>query len=280
VVPRSWPLVVMALLASTTWTQVGAEAGKAELERPIAEAYVDKGRVQRKGIEVHGEVVDYLEAGPLDARTVVFCHGAAFTMWTFQVVGVLDALAEMDVHSIALNLPGYGASSKSLGADKETYLSEVLKALRIDEPVVVVAASMGGTYAMPFVLAQPARVAGYVSAAGLLPSRLETVEVPTLFVYGDQDPRLENDKATIAAHFAESHTVVFKDAPHPCYLRDLDAANYFTHLVTNFAQGLPGLSDTESESFLLPVHAHWPTAAYQREFEHAQKHKKKHKKKT
>ena len=40
---------------------------------------------------------------------MLFCHGAAFSMRTWQSVGVLDALAMQGERAIAVNLPGYGA---------------------------------------------------------------------------------------------------------------------------------------------------------------------------
>ena len=43
----------------------------------------------------------------------------------------------------------------------QTKLHELLKTARFGGKVLIVAASMGGTYAAPFVLAHPAQVAGY-----------------------------------------------------------------------------------------------------------------------
>ena len=221
-----------------------AEAGKADLEAVVKAAYSDKGLVTQKTVEVKGETVEYLEAGEQGERTVIFCHGSAFTMRTWQWVGVLDALAS-NYRAIALNLPGYGATKRT--RNRENFVREFLDVLEIDKKVVVVAASMGGTYGLPFVVENKNRAAGYVSAAGLLGR--DATDVPTLFIYGDQDPRLNRDSRSA---FPNQDLVVFKDAPHPCYLRDLDAAKQFVSLVLNFCE------DSGSD---IGVHADWGTSS-------------------
>jgi len=233
--------LAMVLLTSFARGRRG-RAGKADLEQIVKDAYHDHGRVKQGRVHVDGEVVEYLEAGPPGAaRTAVFCHGAAFSMHTWQSVGVLDALAGAGVRAYALNLPGRGASSKKIGnADgKEGYLRAVLDALGAPRAVVVVAASMGGSYALPFVVSPGAgrAVAGYVTAAGMIGSK-DVVATPVLGVYGSEDGRLASDRGLFGPkQFASSQLVVFDDAPHPCYLRDVAAAKQFSELVVAFVTG-------------------------------------------
>ena len=228
-------------------------SGKADLEAAVAAAYEDRGRVAASSVSVGGETVEYLAAGPADAdRVVVFCHGAAFSARTWQSVGVLDALAARGARAIALNLPGYGASSKTIaGGGKAGFLAAVAAALDLPAKFAVVAASMGGSYALPFVLDPGSyEVAGYATAAGMIGSAAPTT-TPVLGIYGSEDSRLASDRSKFGTQFANSQLVVFADAPHPCYLRDVAAAKEFTALIVEFVTGDraagPGLD----------VHAAW-----------------------
>jgi len=257
---RMLSLTWMLLVLTTCW---GAEgSSKSDLEVAIREAYEDRGLVQRKVVMVKGEAVEYLETTDGAKGTVIFCHGSAFSMRTWQYVGVLDALGEQGYRGIAVNLPGYGETSRLVPRD--SFVRDLLNVLAIREPVVVVAASMGGVFALPFVADDASHgCAGYVSAAGLLAQTQRKggdtaiVNVPTLFVYGDQDPRLYADSTAVASTFPNSDLVVFENAPHPAYLRDLDAAARFTNLVLAFVGGVnePALkvhADWASPSFLGP----------------------------
>ena len=86
-------LLALALVSARRMAR--GRAANADLEGAIRDAYVDKHQVHHGSITVDGEAVEFLEAGPKDAaKTVLFCHGAAFSMATWQHVGVLDALAE------------------------------------------------------------------------------------------------------------------------------------------------------------------------------------------
>ena len=226
---------------------------KGDLEATVAAAYVDRGLVTAKSVSVGGEKVEYLEAGPADAaKVVVFCHGAAFNMKTWQSVGVLDALADAGARAIAVNLPGYGASSKTIArGGKDAYLASVAAALELPKTLAVVAASMGGSYALPFVAAPgDYAIAGYATAAGSIASK-DRVAAPVLGIYGSEDGRLANDRDNFGTQFADSQLVVFDDAPHPCYLRDVAAAAQFTALVVAF---VTGAGATEPA---LKVHAAW-----------------------
>ena len=112
--------LLLALTLVSARRMARGRAANADLEGAIRDAYVDKHQVHHGSITVDGEAVEFLEAGPKDdAKPVLFCHGAAFSMTTWQHVGVLDALAERGMRAIALNLPGYGASSKTIGRKAE-----------------------------------------------------------------------------------------------------------------------------------------------------------------
>merc|ERR1719272_1190763 len=79
---------------------------KSAMEQAIAASYTDAGLVEKRTVEVEGTTVHYLIAAGSSRRMALFCHGAAFTSNTWQIVGVLDRLAEAGITAIALDLPG------------------------------------------------------------------------------------------------------------------------------------------------------------------------------
>ena len=90
-------LALVALVSARPGRRAGARAANADLEGAIRDAYVDKHQVHHGSITVDGEAVEFLEAGPKDAaKTVLFCHGAAFSMtyqssFCFRIVAVSEA---------------------------------------------------------------------------------------------------------------------------------------------------------------------------------------------
>lgn len=122
---------------------------------------------------------------------------------------------------------------------------------------MVVAASMGGTVAIPYILdpTLSATVAGYVSVSALgLPtaggelvddeggnaSAAQTVSsasIPALLVWGSLD-HPESAKEHAHEHFFPTHQlIVIPDAPHPAYLKE---PRFFDDLVVRFALGKRG----------------------------------------
>jgi len=142
---------LLALAVATT------AARGADLVASLEASYVDKGAVSSHKLSVQGcdAQVHYLEAGPADAQKVVLLiHGAAFTARTWQVVGTLDALAAAGLRVLAVDLPGYGLSGGSRdSAQRKDFVAHFLHALpNTPRRVLLVAASMGGTFGAPLVL--------------------------------------------------------------------------------------------------------------------------------
>ena len=107
-------LALVALASARPGRRAGARAANADLEGAIRDAYVDKHQVHHGSITVDGEAVEFLEAGPKGAaKTVLFCHGAAFSMTTWQHVGVLDALAESGILRLCGNQPVHASMAWS-----------------------------------------------------------------------------------------------------------------------------------------------------------------------
>ena len=244
----------------------------ADLVASLEASYSDKGAVSSHTLTVQGcdSQVHYLAAGPAKAQKVVLLvHGAAFTARTWQVVGTLDTLGAAGIRVLAVDLPGYGRSGASSdGAQRKDFVHNFLRALRTTydydwQPILLVAASMGGTYGAPhrqrmpspphnckpshnntthlcagapFVRSYPKLVAGYVPIAalglGLRPHEDPASSVPTLVLWGSLDAPESARARAYATAFPNSQKVVFADAPHPCYLK---APSYFNSLLLQFA---------------------------------------------
>jgi abhydrolase domain-containing protein 14 len=161
---------------------------------------------------VSGASIHYLTSGPditPTSKVVVFCHGASFTSSTWQIVGVLDELGSQGFTTLALDLPGYGQSESlkaarlSTGSDKEVgrddFISSFLTVVGVNPAsnVVVVSASMGGTFALPFVSnPNPFRVAGYITVAGSLSkTTMSQNPPPALVIFGEYDSRKDTDQS-------------------------------------------------------------------------------------
>ena len=217
----------LALAVATT------AARGADLVASLEASYADRGAVSSHTLTVQGcdSHVHYLAAGPVKAQKVVLLiHGAAFTARTWQVVGTLDTLGAAGIRVLAVDLPGYGRSGASSdGAQRKDFVHHFLRALRTThdyhgQPVLLVAASMGGTYGAPhrqrmpsphtpdhpthlhavadnattrlragapFVRSHPELVAGYVPIAALGVALGEHEDppsaVPTLVLWGALD---------------------------------------------------------------------------------------------
>ncbi len=95
--------------------------------------------------------IHYLEAGKIDAPSVVFLHGATFSAKTWEEIGSLEILAEKGYRAIAVDLPGCGDSeSLSTGALQE-FIQEFIAKLSLNLPILV-APSMSGGYSLPFMV--------------------------------------------------------------------------------------------------------------------------------
>ena len=173
-------------------------------------------------IQVLKTTIHYRAAGPLDGEIVLLLHGAAFTSATWEELGTLQQLADAGYRAIAVDLPEKGESGKWPHVI-EGFLLELVDALQIDK-CVVVAPSMSGAYAFPFVTIHSQRVRAFVPIAPVRISQFLTAlpqcETPTLILWGENDQviplQLGKD---LASTMPNARLVVFEDAPHPCYMQ-------------------------------------------------------------
>uniref|UniRef100_A0A6T7UXR2 AB hydrolase-1 domain-containing protein n=1 Tax=Pyramimonas obovata TaxID=1411642 RepID=A0A6T7UXR2_9CHLO len=172
--------------------------------------------------------------------TVVFLHGARFTSDTWNEIGALDAVAASGYHAVALDLPGFGKTGglkMFKERDRTNFIKAALDELHLNQ-VVLVAASMGGLFAIETVLMEPQRVAGYVpiAAAGAeehlkeLAARTD-MTMPVLTLWGGEDKPDGSRAHMYEWVFPKQSKVVFEGAGHACYL---DNPTYFKQLLTEF----------------------------------------------
>lgn len=231
---RSLRLVFVVLLSRF----LGVQSGSAALEKYVADAYVDAGLISSKTIRLQRASIHYLTAGPSHtnaaSRVLLFCHGAAFTARTWQYIGALDAAAKNGFSVVAPDLPGYGQSEKLPGImSKEEFLPAFAELIQIKGRIVVIAASMGGSFALPLVLNPGAfRIDGYIAIAGNIAPYIAMARsnIKTLIIFGENDDRRKYDSAQYKRMFQFSDEIIVADAPHPAYLRDVEAA----YLVTDY----------------------------------------------
>jgi abhydrolase domain-containing protein 14 len=195
-------------------------------------------RIQSREETWNGARVHWLEAGPPDGAPVLLLHGARFSSETWRELGTIAVLAESGFRVVAVDLPGFGRSERAEVAT-ESLLDRLLPVLKVDRPVVV-APSMSGGYAFPLLLEDRGRASGFVAIApagvSAYVDRLETLELPTLVLWGELD---EVFPVTLGHRLAETipngRLVVLEQARHPCYL---DRPEDFHRELLGFLQGM------------------------------------------
>ena len=179
------------------------------------------GAIVARDVDFHRKRLHLRTAGPEDGPAVLLLHGQKFDSSTWESLGTLAVLAQNGMRAIAIDAPGYG-KSEAIELDPNTFLEELIPALGISRPVIV-APSMGGIVALPYVVAHPEAVAGFVpvAPAGLetwLP-RLQGSTVPTLIVWGSEDTIFPVEHADeLAAALKNGRKLILQGAPHPAYL--------------------------------------------------------------
>ena len=174
---------------------------------------------------------------------VLFLHGAAFTSKNWHDIGTLKSLASKGYTAVAVDLPGYGESQnikRPESASRIQFLSNLITELGLERPVVV-APSMSGSYALPFVMVKERakELRGFIPVAPgavdkYTEEELKGLDLPTLIVYGENDSgfkRLAERMKNIPA----SEVFMMKNAGHPCYL---DNPEEFNTRVTKFLDKL------------------------------------------
>ena len=170
---------------------------------------------------VGGGAVRVREAGPDEGPMVLFFHGGRFHSGTWEELGTLALLGGAGYHAVAVDLPGFGESEAST-LSEGAFVTALFDELGADRPVLI-AASMSGRFAFPFLVSHRDRVAGFVALAPVrIAEHVEALrgsDLPALLLWGQDDRTVPVAEADLlAAALPNSRKVVLPGAGHPCYL--------------------------------------------------------------
>ncbi|MDX1377869.1 MAG: alpha/beta hydrolase [Anaerolineales bacterium] len=186
---------------------------------------------------VTGKKVHYRAANTQSNQAVVLLHGASFSSRTWQEIGTLEALASAGYQAIAVDLPGFGRS-ENVSASPEGWMNKLFDQLKVASPILL-AASMSGGYALPFITSQPERIAGFVAVAPIgLPSYEEhfhKITAPILAVWGENDRLIPiSDAELLVNSVKQGQLIVIPGGTHAPYMSEPEL---FNQKLLQFAAG-------------------------------------------
>uniref|UniRef100_H2YKV0 AB hydrolase-1 domain-containing protein n=1 Tax=Ciona savignyi TaxID=51511 RepID=H2YKV0_CIOSA len=175
------------------------------------------------GVEVGGASLYAVVPRVKRGRSVLLLHGAAFSSRTWERLKTIDILIKANYHPVAVDLPGYGESSRTAITNRNNFLSELIKKMGIEKPVIV-SPSMSGRYSIPHLLHHADEMSGFVPISPVIdptitPSDFKHVNVSTLIIYGERD-KGATEKNKLLSMIPGSKVVMIPNAEHPCYLDD------------------------------------------------------------
>ncbi|XP_074654223.1 putative protein-lysine deacylase ABHD14B isoform X2 [Tubulanus polymorphus] len=204
-----------------------------------------------KNVKIHTRTVDFKLDGQ-DVKTfvrepeqqgdktaVLLLHGNAFSSENWQKIGTIQLVATFGHRVFAVDVPGYGNSPAIGKYDKGSYVEKLIEALGITRPILV-APSMAGSFAMPFILKSPENV--HLKLSGFVPIAIvgteykkhffyQKVLVPTMIIRGENDHDLGEQCQGNLQMMPQHETFVIKSAGHAAYI---DVPDDWHRLLFNF----------------------------------------------
>lgn len=181
--------------------------------------------ITEKTIDLDGCSIHALECGDRKGQTVLLLHGMNFQAQTWLELGTMAALADLGLHVLAVDMPGFGKSEANALAPGEV-LTRLFPKENLSRAVLI-GPSMGGRIALEFAIAHPEKISGLVliGAVGVEEIRtgLSRITVPVLVVWGGEDqvsPLANSD--ILLEECANAKRELYPQAPHPCYLKQPD----------------------------------------------------------
>mmetsp|Transcript_13507 Transcript_13507/g.13573 ORF Transcript_13507/g.13573 Transcript_13507/m.13573 type:complete len:234 (+) Transcript_13507:114-815(+) len=155
---------------------------------------------------------------------VVLLHGARFTADTWKQQGTLTELSKEGFRAIAIDLPGFGKSPKiAISISNEDILLKIVDELKLNK-IVLIAPSMSGQFAFPFIKAHPERISAFVPIAPIVPKHIDLVEFSSfefssLVIWGSRD-EYGKIKSSEMTRWKNASPLEILNADHACYLDD------------------------------------------------------------
>ena len=221
--------LAVLFLYSSFWKNWGTTSS-AEIPENAESIHTKDENVRQKYLDWNGvdKGIFFRKIVPENSKfPVLFLHGARFTSKDWQEIGTLKALSSQGYSVVAVDLPKHGDSEKVKEPSDDNgrieFLGQLIKRLELERPVLV-APSMSGSYALPFVMNEKDKeeVRGFVPIAPAAVAKytdedLKGLKLPTLIVYGEKDITFTRyvDKMK---EIPGSEVFMMKDASHPCYL--------------------------------------------------------------
>jgi pimeloyl-ACP methyl ester carboxylesterase len=194
--------------------------------------------INSKFTTVAGKQVHYLAAGLPNNLTIVLLHGASFSAETWREIGTLETLALTGYCAFAIDLPGLGKSEPA-SASPEAWLGELFDQLNVKSPILL-AASMSGGYALPFITSHPDRIAGFVAVAPIslqsYRDRLHKITKPVLAIWGEHDKLISiGDAELLVKSVKDGKLVVIPKGSHAPYMSN---PRLFNQEILQFVSGV------------------------------------------
>ncbi|XP_071452645.1 putative protein-lysine deacylase ABHD14B [Hetaerina americana] len=180
-------------------------------------------KVNVMNIDVHYREAQCPEGVPSTGQSVLLLHGQRFSSKTWEDLGTMHIMGALGHRMVAVDLPGFGETKTSYSGNRSSFLFELCSALGLLTPLIV-SPSMSGAYSIPFLASHADKFSGYLPVAPIATEKvskaaLETVQVPTLILFGSNDnvEHAKKSKENLQI-IPKSQLVVFEGAGHACYL--------------------------------------------------------------